>query len=550
MERYYIGLFRVLSCLLFCSSFAAFSTNLVQLSDDDIYLKINDKVLWHAVELKNPNNAAELIKAAQQSNTTYNSLLGKNGAAVAKIPIATGGAGDWYVMPMANFVDSGVAFWQDEYGTMTLVADFSQLNKNNQAYLAHRQAFRLNFTESTSGYLWIYIKAKLYPTPANIVIQSEFGFSQTQLKINTFTVLSVSVMLTLALMAFVVYLRTKHFVAFYCAGYIGLHGIGWAFASGLIQSFLSSTLMNTTYGGIYIFPFAIAFASYFAFYLFDLKKSKNWIARGLVLYAKVALLFGVLGILLPFKSAFYMTHILACAWIVLSIFVGIKMLTVRDFKAKYFLVGNVLYSLALGYFMVSHSSDLDLKYPEIVVLVALALDCICIQLSLSEWLRIKQIEHQKVLNDARFDSLTLVGNRHYLNEKLKELSEFYMTVFIDCDSIKSINDKHGHAEGDVFLKYVADLMNNKLGDLGQVFRTGGDEFIWVCEAVSEHRLSLMGSKIKTILNSIDESVTFRWPESGISFGIATSIESDSPSNCLSKADERMYQQKTLRKLKL
>lgn len=547
MERFYKGFWRVLSCLLFCSSFAVLSTDLVHLSDDTSSLTIKDEMLWRAVKLQNPDDVTDLINAVHESSTTYNLLLGQKGQVVARIPISTNKEGFWYVMPIANFVDKGMAYWQDEFGNISLIADFSQRDQLNQVHFVHGQAIRLSFTKPENGILWIYMQSKLFPTPANITIQNESEFSSTQLKMNTFTILSISVMLALGVMAFVLFIKTKQLVALFCAGYIGLHGIGWALAAGVIQSFLSPNSYNTTYGGMYLFPFAIAFASYFAFYLFDLNKTNLRIAKILVYYARLSLFLGAVGLFVSFPITFYLTHFLASIWIVLSIYVGTKMLSADDFRAKYFLTGNALYSLSLAYFMVAHALDAKLMSPEIVVLIALAIDCICILLSLSEWLHLKQVEHQKIMNEARFDSLTRVGNRYYLNEKLKDLNDFYLAVFIDCDSIKSINDHQGHAEGDVFLKYVADLMNNKLSNLGQVFRTGGDEFVWICQATSAHQLTLIESNVKLILASIDESVTYRWPKSGISFGIAISTESDSPSNCLSKADERMYQQKSLRK---
>ena len=93
------------------------------------------------------------------------------------------------------------------------------------------------------------------------------------------------------------------------------------------------------------------------------------------------------------------------------------------------------------------------------MLLALAIDCVCIVLSLSEWLKLKQHEFSTLLHESRFDPLTQVGNRLLLNDELIKLAHSaYIIVFIDCDGIKKINDALGHAKGDAFLINAAKLM--------------------------------------------------------------------------------------------
>lgn len=538
-----VWLFFILSCL----AFPLFGKGTAVLTPDIAQVIIEDDNIWSSTQLPSNRDANEWLASDFQPLKDHSILLGQSGAVIAKVDIKTTEPGHWYIVPTANFVDRGYAYWLDTSGNWSLISDFSQVDNLGQYNLAHSQAFRLSLNTATQGQLWLLLSADYFPTPADITVYREDQFFSAQLTVNTFTALSISGMLVLGIMSLVVFFRTRHKVALYCAGYVGLHGVGWAFAAGIIQSFWSTAPVNTTYGGMYLFPFAIACASYFAYQLFDLQNANLKIGRFLVQFSIVATIIGFVGVFLPFSIIFYLSHCLASVWIVLSIYVGATMLSKNDFRGKYFLTGNVLYSLSLTYYIFSHLDVMDLPQPELVVLAALAVDCICILLSLSEWLRIKQLEHQSVFQQSRIDPLTGVGNRQMLNDALVSLDGDYIAVFIDCDCIKSVNDELGHAEGDLFLVYVADLMTREVKNLGQVYRSGGDEFIWICHTDHVNQLANLVVDVKARLDKIDQVISNRWPQSGISYGIATSHESSSPSNCLSQADSRMYVNKSERK---
>ncbi|MDX8403298.1 MAG: diguanylate cyclase [Mariprofundaceae bacterium] len=85
---------------------------------------------------------------------------------------------------------------------------------------------------------------------------------------------------------------------------------------------------------------------------------------------------------------------------------------------------------------------------------------------------------------ASHDELTnLYNRRHMLKEMERELNQVmrydvpFSLVLIDLDYFKNVNDTHGHAAGDVVLKYVAQLLKKGARTTDVIGRWGGEEFL-------------------------------------------------------------------------
>lgn len=95
-----------------------------------------------------------------------------------------------------------------------------------------------------------------------------------------------------------------------------------------------------------------------------------------------------------------------------------------------------------------------------------------------------------LLEQANTDSLTGLMNRRGLNKLLKNRVDSLMPFslfYIDLDGFKMINDSLGHATGDQILMEVANRLD--LMDIKHAIpcRFGGDEFIFVIEAIIDHQ---------------------------------------------------------------
>ena len=90
--------------------------------------------------------------------------------------------------------------------------------------------------------------------------------------------------------------------------------------------------------------------------------------------------------------------------------------------------------------------------------------------------------------DATVDRLTGVARREELERRLaplvrgqrfRERRERLVAVAVDLDRFKAINDRYGHAAGDVVLARLAKRLRASVGPGNLVGRIGGDEFVLV-----------------------------------------------------------------------
>lgn len=518
---------------------------------DNIHIiEIDEYNLWYQSESLDQSPTFQELSQLRQDAHQVPSLIGASGAYITKIHLTNkkGEKGTWFININATYLDIGTAYWQSKKGEIIALERFGQLGGDNPK-LAHSQVFSLSVDDQESGTLWIYVQAKIFATPAIVKIYSKKEFYSTQFFINSITSISFTVMMALALIAFFIYLRTGYLVTLACSGYIGIQGIGWLFASGSLGHLITASEFNPVYIGIAIFPFAIASASQFTKLLFNCRRDHPQLSKIFDLLSIMTLLVGIVMPFLSFTVTYLLSHIVAMIWIPLCLGTGIFMLSRRDFRAKYYLIGNFLYAVSLIVYVLSHIYNIHWHISlEVIVQIALTIDGICILLSLAEWLQIQQKEFHRSYAISRIDPLTQVGNRFSQNEALAGLTGHYCIVFIDLDNFKKINDQLGHDEGDNVLTSVADIMQRKLHEMGSIFRCGGDEFVLIAVIEESDKAELILTKLSKRLHEVEQELQkLKWKDIGLSFGIATSLETINQSECLSLADQRMYRNKQSKK---
>ncbi|MBI4242756.1 MAG: GGDEF domain-containing protein, partial [Planctomycetes bacterium] len=152
------------------------------------------------------------------------------------------------------------------------------------------------------------------------------------------------------------------------------------------------------------------------------------------------------------------------------------------------------------------------------------------------------------------DPLTGAYNRRYLEAKLteeiaraKRYKRHLSLVLIDLNNFKEINDKHGHNEGDLILKQIAEAIIKSIRGVDTLARYGGDEFIILMPETSNENAK---KKIQILKNKIKEtpfelSNTQKALHISISAGLATlkKNEEKTSDQLIKEVDKNMYKDK-------
>ena len=152
---------------------------------------------------------------------------------------------------------------------------------------------------------------------------------------------------------------------------------------------------------------------------------------------------------------------------------------------------------------------------------------------------------QTVKEQAITDSLTGLNNRRYFEEFLqKELlraqrqNQKFTIVGIDLDHLKQINDKYGHAYGDVAIRTVATALKSNARSIDVVARMGGEEFNILLPGVDSQGGMIAAERIRNAIESRKIDVIGNVTAS---IGVATYLEhSDNINDLLELTDQAMY----------
>ncbi len=109
---------------------------------------------------------------------------------------------------------------------------------------------------------------------------------------------------------------------------------------------------------------------------------------------------------------------------------------------------------------------------------------------------------------SMIDPLTRVPNRrfaeHYLSGDRALPGHGHIAIgLIDIDHFKAINDKLGHAAGDIVLQEIAQTLNNLLTDNDLLARWGGEEFLILVRAATISKLQERLTTLRTAIESIN-----------------------------------------------
>lgn len=146
-----------------------------------------------------------------------------------------------------------------------------------------------------------------------------------------------------------------------------------------------------------------------------------------------------------------------------------------------------------------------------------------------------------------YDPLTGVKNRRMFNEMMIELEndDNVAIVMFDVNDLKYVNDTFGHSEGDNYLTRASQLMEECFGNVGNVYRIGGDEFAAICAECVEKRLQVAGECFSLMCSGENHPYRF-----SIAWNFAIKNSGDTNIfSVLARADALMYETKKKDKLR-
>ena len=162
---------------------------------------------------------------------------------------------------------------------------------------------------------------------------------------------------------------------------------------------------------------------------------------------------------------------------------------------------------------------------------------------------LSSVARDKLLHDqAHYDSLTGLPNRHYLMDMLTQKvnearrdREILAVLYIDLDRFKRTNDTLGHAAGDVLLRQAAARIRASVREVDVVARLGGDEFTVVLPRLKE--AARAGIVARTLIAALNEpfEIEGHVMYAGGSIGIAVfPKDGQDAAELLKKADTALY----------
>jgi len=148
---------------------------------------------------------------------------------------------------------------------------------------------------------------------------------------------------------------------------------------------------------------------------------------------------------------------------------------------------------------------------------------------------------------ADCDTLTPLPNRRAFVREVERVLrqvERYGTpaalLYVDVNSLKSINDRFGHAAGDAALCHVARSLSDLVRQTDFVARIGGDEFGLVLDHLDGASAADTAERIAECIANVPVSTGGCDIVVSVATGMTTIDKGDSVEGAIARADRNMY----------
>lgn len=195
------------------------------------------------------------------------------------------------------------------------------------------------------------------------------------------------------------------------------------------------------------------------------------------------------------------------------------------------------------------------QLPDGLMMAASTLECLILSLPVAGRIRHLRIEHERAQErhallerQAQTDALTGLANRRGFGEAMTRAAALHaepapMALFvIDIDHFKRVNDRYGHAAGDLILQQVANHVARVAGGGAIVSRFGGEEFVVALRGLDLARAGTIAERIRNSIGAMLDAAEGNLPRVTVSIGVAAGL-SDDVDSLLEDADCALYRAK-------
>jgi diguanylate cyclase (GGDEF)-like protein len=172
---------------------------------------------------------------------------------------------------------------------------------------------------------------------------------------------------------------------------------------------------------------------------------------------------------------------------------------------------------------------------------------------LAEEVEISTQQHllaESYLKLAMVDPLTGLHNRRYAQERLlaemsraERMKTTLTVLMLDLDELKKLNDRHGHAAGDLALKTFGERLSRAIRGSDLAVRIGGDEFVVLLPECDTQQVRLVLERLTNLsIDTESGKAEFRY-----SAGFTDYKYGETQEELLDRADHALYTEKQARK---
>lgn len=153
--------------------------------------------------------------------------------------------------------------------------------------------------------------------------------------------------------------------------------------------------------------------------------------------------------------------------------------------------------------------------------------------------------------EAALDGLTLLKNRRSFELDLHQIHQGdfrkYSVAMFDLNNLKRMNDVYGHGMGDCYIITGSEIIRDMFGDLGEVYRIGGDEFCLLSDSMTQEIFEEREKQMCDWLASLQGTQVKDFMQIASGFAKYNRSIDMNLQETLGRADERMYQCKRAQK---